>query len=52
MVIPGRRELNIGKEPGPRLYEVEVYLTGSALETKNEQRSQGIFLGLAASPST
>jgi hypothetical protein len=52
MVIPTRRELNIGQEPGLRLYEAEVYLADSALETKTEQRSQGIFLGLAASPST
>ncbi len=52
MVIPTRRELNVGKEPGLRLYEAEVYLADCALQTKTEQRSQGIFLGLAASPST
>ncbi len=52
MVIPTRCEVNVGKEPGLRLYEAEVYLADCALETKTEQRSQGIFLGLAASPST
>lgn len=52
IVIPTRPELGIGKQPGLRLSEVEVYLADSALKTKNEQRSQTISLGLAASPST
>jgi hypothetical protein len=51
MVIPTRREFDAGQEPSLGLYEVEVYLVDYPLETKAEQRSQSIFLGLAASPS-
>lgn len=51
LVIPRRSDIDTDRTSGLGLSEIEVYLVNHPLETKTEQRSQSIFLGLAATPS-
>ena len=51
MKAPVDREQKTSRRPGLQLSELEVYLADSALETKFENRTHGVFLNLAADPS-
>lgn len=51
LVIPGRSGIDADRTSGLGLSEIEVYLANQPLETKTEQRSQSVFLGLAATRS-
>lgn len=49
--VKSGQSLLYDRKRGLQLHEVELFLADTALETKVEHRSEGIFLGLAASPS-
>jgi hypothetical protein len=50
MVTPTNREHKTSRRPGLQLSELEVFLANTAFETKAEERTDGVYLNLAADP--